>query len=146
MGHGTWDKGQVNNVPYLPNTDDDRAEMLRFIGAQSIDELFADIPVELREKALLNLPPALSEPELMRHMRSLALQNIPLGELPDEPIPRPSSSSRSSALAFTTITSLLPSNKSSAETTFTPLTRPTKRRRHKELCKRLLSISHSSAI
>jgi len=90
-GQGTRDTGQVNGVPYLPNTDEDRAEMLRFIGAQSIDELFADIPVELREKALLNLPPALSEPELMRHIRSLASQNIPVGDLPDEPVPRPSS-------------------------------------------------------
>jgi glycine cleavage system pyridoxal-binding protein P len=43
-GQGTRDTGQVNGVPYLPNTDEDRAEMLRFIGAQSIDELFADIP------------------------------------------------------------------------------------------------------
>ncbi len=77
--------------PYLPNTDEDRSEMLRFIGAQSIDELFADIPAELREKALLNLPPALSEPELMRHLRSLAAQNIPLGELPNDPVPRPAS-------------------------------------------------------
>jgi glycine cleavage system pyridoxal-binding protein P len=90
-GQGTRDTGQVNGVPYLPNTDEDRTEMLRFIGAQSIDELFADIPVELREKALLNLPPALSEPELMRHIRSLASQNIPVGDLPDEPVPRPSS-------------------------------------------------------
>jgi len=86
-GQGTRDTGQVNGVPYLPNTDEDRAEMLRFIGAQSIDELFADIPVELREKALLNLPPALSEPELMRHIRSLASQNIPVGDLPEEPVP-----------------------------------------------------------
>ncbi len=95
MGQGTRSEGQFKNVPYLPNTDEDRAEMLRFIGAQSIDELFADIPVELREKALLNLPPTLSEPELMRHMRSLAVQNIPLGEQLEEPI-----ASRQSLIAF----------------------------------------------
>ncbi|GBC98357.1 putative glycine dehydrogenase (decarboxylating) subunit 1 [bacterium HR17] len=77
--------------PYLPNTDDDRAEMLRAIGAKSVDDLFADIPAELREKATLNLPPALSEPELMRHLRSLAAQNIPLGELQDDLVPRPPS-------------------------------------------------------
>lgn len=79
------------NFPYLPNTDEDRAEMLRAIGAESIDDLFADIPSELREKATLNLPPALSEPELIRHLRSLAAQNIPLGEFQNEPVPRSSS-------------------------------------------------------
>lgn len=72
--------GQVK-VPYLPNIDDDRVKMLQFIGLQSIDDLFADVPAELKEKASFNLPPALSEPELMSHMRSLASQNIPLGEL-----------------------------------------------------------------
>jgi len=73
-------------VPYLPNTEEDREKMLREIGAQSIDELFADIPEELRRKAQLNLPPALSEPELMRHLRTFAAQNIPLGERPDETV------------------------------------------------------------
>ncbi len=84
MGEGTRDKGQINAVPYLPVTDNDRSEMLRVIGVHSVDDLFADIPTELREKAVLNLPPALSEPELMRHLRSLAAQNLPLGELPDD--------------------------------------------------------------
>lgn len=77
--------------PYLPNTDEDRAEMLRTIGAKSIDDLFADIPIELREKAMLNLSPALSELELLRHLFFLAAQNIPLGELQDERVPRPPS-------------------------------------------------------
>ncbi len=79
------------HFPYLPNTDEDRAEMLQAIGAKSIDDLFADIPTELREKAILNLPPALSEPELLRHLRSLAAQNLPLGELSEETAPRPPS-------------------------------------------------------
>ncbi len=80
---------QQKGVPYLPNTDEDRAEMLRFIGAKSIDELFADIPAELQEKAALNLPPALSEPELLQHLQSLAALNIPLGSLPDPTVPSP---------------------------------------------------------
>jgi len=106
-GQGTRDTGQVNGVPYLPNTDEDRAEMLRFIGAQSIDELFADIPLELREKALLNLPPALSEPELMRHIPFPRLpKTSPLATFPTNPPPpslRPSS--RFSVQASTTTTS-----------------------------------------
>ncbi|MCX7643133.1 MAG: hypothetical protein N2116_04935, partial [Armatimonadetes bacterium] len=74
------------NYPYLPNTDEDREEMLRAIGARSIEDLFSDIPPELREKATLNLPPALSELEIIRYLHSLAAKNIPLGELQDESV------------------------------------------------------------
>ena len=35
---------------YIPNTSDDRREMLASIGVSSIEELFADIPSSLREK------------------------------------------------------------------------------------------------
>ncbi len=88
-------KHEARNFPYLPNTDEDRTEMLKFIGVDNMDELFADIPKELREKALLNLPPALSEPDLLRHLRSLAAQNLPLGEQLEEPV-----ASRQSLIAF----------------------------------------------
>jgi glycine dehydrogenase subunit 1 len=50
---------------YLPNSDSDRAEMLRAIGKGSMDELFEQIPAELRLSAPLRLPGPLSEPELM---------------------------------------------------------------------------------
>lgn len=82
-------EGRRLQLPYLPNTDDDRRRMLEFIGVERIDDLFADIPTELREKGVLNLPPALSEPDLLRHLRSLAAQNIPLGELAETLVPRP---------------------------------------------------------
>ncbi|MCI0418922.1 MAG: hypothetical protein L0312_06845, partial [Acidobacteria bacterium] len=39
--------------------------MLREIGASSLEDLFSGIPQELRLKSLLNLPRALSEPELI---------------------------------------------------------------------------------
>lgn len=68
------------SVPYLPNTDNDRTEMLKAIGASSVDDLFSDIPTQLREKAQMNLPPALSEPELMSHIYSLAAQNLHFGD------------------------------------------------------------------
>ena len=35
-------------MPYIPNTDDDRAAMLEAIGAASVEELFAMVPAELR--------------------------------------------------------------------------------------------------
>ncbi len=60
--------------PYIPNTDDDRRAMLEAIGVSSVDELFADIPSDLRIEGL-DLPPALSEAELVREMSALAAVN-----------------------------------------------------------------------
>jgi glycine dehydrogenase subunit 1 len=60
--------------PYIPNTDDDRRAMLDAIGVAHADELFADIPQELRVAAL-DLPPALPEQELAREMAALAARN-----------------------------------------------------------------------
>jgi glycine dehydrogenase subunit 1 len=60
--------------PYIPNTDEDRRAMLGAIGVASPDELFADIPPELRIEGL-ELPPALPEQELLREMAALAARN-----------------------------------------------------------------------
>ena len=59
---------------YLPNTDSDRSAMLAAIGADSIDELFADVPKELRNP-ILGLPPPLSEMELREEMAALSAMN-----------------------------------------------------------------------
>ncbi len=67
--------------PYIPLTDEDRRAMLATIGAASVDELFAEIPAEHRDPAL-DLPPAMSEPELLREIGALAAQNKSAGELP----------------------------------------------------------------
>jgi glycine dehydrogenase subunit 1 len=55
--------------------------MLRTIGVGSIGELFADIPSRHRTPAL-DLPPALSEPELRRELSEIAARNRPAGEMP----------------------------------------------------------------
>ncbi|MCH7835519.1 MAG: aminomethyl-transferring glycine dehydrogenase subunit GcvPA [Chloroflexi bacterium] len=60
--------------PYIPNTDEDRRAMLDAIGVATADELFADIPPELRIEGL-NLSPALPEQELVREMAALAGRN-----------------------------------------------------------------------
>ncbi len=60
--------------PYIPNTDEDRRAMLDAAGVATADELFADIPPELRIDGL-DLPPALSEQDLMREMTALAARN-----------------------------------------------------------------------
>ena len=67
--------------PYIPLTDDDRRAMLATVGAQSTDELFADIPAEHRDPPL-DLPPALSEADLLRELTELAGRNRSTAELP----------------------------------------------------------------
>ncbi len=61
-------------MSYIPNTDDDRREMLKRIGVKSIEELLDTIPEELRLKKPLNIP-KLSELELLREIDELAHQN-----------------------------------------------------------------------
>lgn len=60
---------------YLPITDKDRSEMLQTIGFTQVEELFADIPESIRFKGKLDIPPAMSELDLVRHMRKLAEKN-----------------------------------------------------------------------
>ncbi|MBM3998503.1 MAG: aminomethyl-transferring glycine dehydrogenase subunit GcvPA [Planctomycetes bacterium] len=62
-------------MPYILNTIEDQREMLRAIGASSIDELFECIPPEYRLNRPLAIPPAMSEMELARHMAELAALN-----------------------------------------------------------------------
>ena len=57
---------------YLPNSDADRAAMLRATGHESIEELFAQIPEELRLRGRLNLPGPLSEAEILEFFRQAA--------------------------------------------------------------------------
>lgn len=60
---------------YLPNTDADRSQMLEALGLSSVEELFADIPSRVRFQGKLDLPPRMSELELVRHMDELAGRN-----------------------------------------------------------------------
>lgn len=50
--------------------------MLRTIDVDSVEELFADIPPAVRLDRPLRLPPALSDPELLAHLRALADANL----------------------------------------------------------------------
>lgn len=63
--------------PYIPNSvPATKAEMLREINAQSVEELYADIPESIRFKGKLNLPePFLAEAELVRHVEGLLGKN-----------------------------------------------------------------------
>lgn len=60
---------------YVPNTEKERKEMLETLGMQSFDELFSDIPADLRLKRELDLPAPLSEMELRDAIMGYVLQN-----------------------------------------------------------------------
>ncbi|HKT82499.1 MAG TPA: glycine dehydrogenase, partial [Solirubrobacterales bacterium] len=60
---------------YTSATADDRAEMLAAIGAESVDELFAQIPEPLRLGRPLALPDGLSEAEVFERLAALAARN-----------------------------------------------------------------------
>ncbi len=62
-------------MSYVLNTPADREAMLESIGVGSVDDLFANIPPGLRLKRPLDVPPALSEIELTRHVGRLAARN-----------------------------------------------------------------------
>ncbi|MDR5693761.1 MAG: aminomethyl-transferring glycine dehydrogenase subunit GcvPA [Armatimonadota bacterium] len=62
-------------VQYIPVTEEERQEMLRVIGVDSIEALFADIPPAVRLKRPLNIEPPLSDLELWALLRGLADQN-----------------------------------------------------------------------
>ena len=60
---------------YFSNVKGDEALMLKEIGVESIDELFADIPKEIRLDRSLEVGPSLTEIEVKRKMESLGAKN-----------------------------------------------------------------------
>lgn len=64
-------------MPYTYNTPEDVAAMLEAIGVGSVDELFDQVPAALRLDRPLDLPPAMGEIDLDRHLRQLAALNTP---------------------------------------------------------------------
>lgn len=55
-------------MPFIPHTEEDVKEMLASIGASSIEELFDEIPPDLKTGALTRVPPGMSEMEISRLM------------------------------------------------------------------------------
>ncbi len=64
---------------YIPNTDEDVRRMLDAIGVKSVDDLFAQVPADVRLRGNLEIPAAMSEPDLMRHLQDLACENADCG-------------------------------------------------------------------
>ena len=72
-----WRKGgtEVTRWSYLPHTPCDRQAMLSAIGVAEVEELFVDIPPEVRLRKPLRLPPPFSEMELREHLQMLAMKD-----------------------------------------------------------------------
>ncbi|SHE72307.1 glycine dehydrogenase (decarboxylating) alpha subunit [Kaistia soli DSM 19436] len=66
---------------YLPHSEADRAAMLATIGVGSIDDLFSDIPANLRVHGL-DLPHAAGELSVERTLGRLAAKNVPASTVP----------------------------------------------------------------
>ena len=60
---------------YVPNTNVEQHEMLRAVGAETIDDLLAPVPEQVRLKRPLNLPTALPEPDLKRLLLRMSEKN-----------------------------------------------------------------------
>jgi glycine dehydrogenase subunit 1 len=60
---------------YISNTPAQQKEMLGVIGATSIEDLLVRIPAKARLSRPLNLPSAMAEMDLVRHLRGIAAQN-----------------------------------------------------------------------
>ena len=60
---------------YVPNTKEQRQDMLKAIGLSSMEDLFVDIPQEVRLKGELEIPQGKSELEVKREMEDLAGKN-----------------------------------------------------------------------
>jgi glycine cleavage system P protein (glycine dehydrogenase) subunit 1 len=69
-------------MKYTPHTTDEVDEMLRTIGANSIEDLFKSIPPEARCNGKLDLPEGLPEADLMAHMSEIAGRNRTLSSGP----------------------------------------------------------------
>ena len=62
-------------MPFIPHTPKDVTDMLAAIGAKSIDDLFDEIPKELRIESLAGIPDALNEMQIGRLMSARAAQD-----------------------------------------------------------------------
>src|SRR4029079_1807433 len=62
-------------MPFNPQTPDDVAQMLAAIGVETVDDLFDEIPKDLRIQSLAGIPDSLSEMQIGRLMTARAAQD-----------------------------------------------------------------------
>lgn len=61
--------------PYLPHTGQDEREMLEYIGVSSLNDLFEDVPKEIRMREKIDLPTGKSEYEVLNILKEMSLEN-----------------------------------------------------------------------
>jgi glycine dehydrogenase subunit 1 len=64
-----------HHMRYLPKSPEERQQMLRAVGCDSIEQLFAGIPPEARLRGALDLELGKSEPEVLAYFRQRAAEN-----------------------------------------------------------------------
>ena len=64
---------------YLPLTPDDRRAMLATIGANSVRDLFQDVPAKVWQSKPVDLPAFQGELEVDRALSAMAAKNVPSG-------------------------------------------------------------------
>lgn len=62
-------------MPFIPHTADEISQMLAAIGVETIDELFDEIPADLRIQALQGVPEGVTEMQVSRLMQVRAAQD-----------------------------------------------------------------------
>jgi len=62
-------------MSYIPNTPEDQQAMLATLGLSSLEALLTPVPENVRLRRPLDLPPALSEPDLKRILYRMAAKN-----------------------------------------------------------------------
>ena len=62
-------------MSYVPNTPEDQQAMLATLGLSTLEDLLAPVPENVRLRRPLDLPPALSEPDLKRLLYNMAAKN-----------------------------------------------------------------------
>ncbi|MDX2170759.1 MAG: aminomethyl-transferring glycine dehydrogenase subunit GcvPA [Deltaproteobacteria bacterium] len=60
---------------FIPHSPSDIARMLAAVGVGAVDELFRDIPAELRASGAIDLPPGLPEQAVRQRLDALAARN-----------------------------------------------------------------------
>jgi len=66
---------------YIPNSPDERAEMLQQLGVAEIENLFDSIPEDLRLRQDLKVPAAMSEIELLKAFDEMGMRNQAAGRV-----------------------------------------------------------------
>ncbi|RLL47096.1 aminomethyl-transferring glycine dehydrogenase subunit GcvPA [Oceanobacillus piezotolerans] len=66
----------TNTYRYLPDTEQDQKEMLEYLNVSSVEDLFADIPSNIRLEGELDIPEADPEPVLRKKLNKMSAKNI----------------------------------------------------------------------